>query len=230
MFHFLRIRRSTSRISCSTSWNRYSTSSGFRVPLPPESAFHFVRITHAGSSSRATGPLTPPRPLLTVGSHTSPTTRSSASCWRSTAAGDGRAGLGLAGLLAQIARTMNGAVSRIDEVLFIFHHPGQSPATGSGKGQSGCRKPRSAAGGEPIQRLVRQCLRRQRPYSSYALAYTSPGRHASRCGHSLDGESRSFYGRSNHRVTSLARSSIQRRRRMRVPTDAKSCRCRAASS
>ena len=45
MFHFLRIRRSTSRISCSTSWNRYSTSSGFRVPLPPESAFHFVRIT-----------------------------------------------------------------------------------------------------------------------------------------------------------------------------------------
>ena len=49
MFHFLRIRRSTSRISCSTSWNRYSTSSGFRVPLPPESAFHFVWITHSTS-------------------------------------------------------------------------------------------------------------------------------------------------------------------------------------
>ena len=52
MFHFLRIRRSTSRISCSTSWNRYSTSSGIRVPLPPESAFHFVRITQFTEEDR----------------------------------------------------------------------------------------------------------------------------------------------------------------------------------
>ena len=53
--------------------------------------------------------------------------------------------------------------SRVDAGRFIFHQTGQSPAAGGRKGQDGpCRRrPRFVAGGEPIRRLVRQCLRHQ---------------------------------------------------------------------
>ena len=57
------------------------------------------------------------------------------------------------------------AVSKVDEVRFILHQTGQSPAAGCRKGQN---RPRRT-----IQRLVRQCLRYQQADAClrYALAH-----------------------------------------------------------